>query len=461
MVFSSTVFLLLFLPVLLLVYYLPVRNCRWWRNAVILLFSLGFYAWGEPLFVWVMLLSIFVNWYLVYRMGQHPGQKKRWLSLAVAYDVLLLVVFKYLGFLSQNLAVLTGGRSPILSISLPIGISFFTFQLMSYVFDVYYGQSEAQKNPLSIALYVSLFPQLIAGPIVRYRQISSEIAARSESVSELTQGMRRFIYGLAKKVLLANFLGQIADNIFEYVQAPSVMTAWLGALAYTLQIYFDFSGYSDMAIGLGRMFGFHFPENFRYPYMAGTVTEFWHRWHISLSTWFRDYVYIPLGGSRVDRRTWVRNLFVVWLLTGIWHGANWTFVLWGLLYFVVLLLEKRTGFVRHLGKLGHLYTLLVVTVAWVLFRSSGLSDALSYVGHLFGFGSAGFIDGTFIAYLQRTWLLLLLAVIGTTPLLSGFFSRLKEKGIIWPEAVWLLLLFLVSILEVVSATYNPFIYFNF
>ncbi len=344
MVFSSTEFLLLFLPALLILYYLPWVKSRKYKNAVLLVASLGFYAWGEPLFVFVMLFSVMINYVCCLAMEKWAEKKKIWLIAAVAFDIALLAVFKYAGFISQNIAALCGSEKLIADIALPIGISFFTFQMMSYVFDVYYGTVRAQKNPLYVALYVSLFPQLIAGPIVRYSQIETEITFRHDTFESVSKGFRRFVYGLGKKVLLANFLAQIADNVFDYMSAPSVMMAWLGAIAYTLQIYFDFSGYSDMAIGLGEMFGFHFLENFNYPYIAKSVTEFWKRWHISLSTWFRDYVYIPLGGNRVKKSRWILNLFIVWLLTGIWHGANWTFVLWGLIYFVVLLLEKLAGF---------------------------------------------------------------------------------------------------------------------
>ncbi len=331
MVFSSTVFLFLFLPALLLLYYQPWIVGRNWKNTILLIFSLLFYSWGEPVFVLLLLVSIVINWACALKISQnHAGQKKHgklWMLVAIVFDLLLIGIFKYSTFLWSNIALLMGSEHQIAEIAMPIGISFFTFQLMSYIFDVYYGKASAQQNPAHVALYISLFPQLIAGPIVRYSQIESEILIRQESFDNLSEGVRRFIYGLGKKVLLANYLAQIADNAFDYGAYSSVASAWLGAVAYTLQIYFDFSGYSDMAIGLGRMFGFHFPENFHYPYIAHSVTDFWRRWHISLSSWFRDYVYIPMGGNRVPKYKWVRNLFVVWLLTGIWHGANWTFIL--------------------------------------------------------------------------------------------------------------------------------------
>ncbi|MBE6909135.1 MAG: MBOAT family protein [Ruminococcaceae bacterium] len=461
MFFPSTVFLFLFLPALLVLYYSPASN-RKRKNAILLLFSIGFYAWGEPLFIFLMLFAIIINWFIGVQMGNSASGKKAWLVGAITFDILLIGVFKYVSFLSRNLAALTGNDKLIVDIALPIGISFFTFQLMSYAFDIYYGSVKAQKNPLYVALYISLFPQLIAGPIVRYQQIEHQITDRQESFSEFTEGMRRFIYGLGKKVLLANFTAQVADNIFDYMDAPSVMTAWLGAIAYTLQIYFDFSGYSDMAIGLGRMFGFHFLENFNYPYIADSVTDFWHRWHISLSTWFRDYVYIPLGGNRVKKSRWILNLFVVWLLTGIWHGANFTFVLWGIIYFCILLLEKQTNFVDKLGGVGrHVYTLLIVTIAWVLFRSADIASGFRYIGYMFGIGANSFLDEAFVETVKGTYVIFLLAFVGMTPLPNKAFCHLEEKGHTAFEWIWLLTVFLISAFEVVSATYNPFIYFNF
>ena len=461
MVFSSTVFLFLFLPILLVLYYLPHTN-RKWKNMILLLFSIFFYAWGEPVFVFLMLLSILVNWYLVLRMEKSTDQRKKaWMIAAIVFDLLLLGIFKYASFLAQNLAHLTGKENLVIQITLPIGISFFTFQLMSYVFDVYYGSVAAQKNLLYVALYISLFPQLIAGPIVRYQQIEDEILNRTESLAGFGQGTRRFVYGLAKKVLLANFLAQIADNVFDYAVDPSVLYLWLGAVAYTLQIYFDFSGYSDMAIGLGMMFGFHYEENFDYPYMAGSVTEYWRRWHISLSSWFRDYVYIPLGGNRVPKPRWILNLFIVWLLTGIWHGANWTFVVWGLIYFVVLLIEKLTGLDRKKRFLTHLMTLSIITLAFVVFRAADLDSAYHYLAAMFGIRASGFMGQDFISTISGVYVILALALIGATPLLTIFFVSLGKKGFGWTEYIWLSVVFILSVLEVTSSTYNPFIYFNF
>ena len=441
MVFSSGVFLFLFLPGLLVMYY-AVKS-RPIRNYILLITSLLFYAWGEPVFVFIMLGSIFVNWYAALKMSL-ALHKKLWLTLAIGLDVILLGVFKYAGFITENLGLAR------VNIALPIGISFFTFQMMSCVFDVYYGKSEAQKNPLYVALYISFFPQLIAGPIVRYNQIESEIAERTESWENFSEGVRRFIYGLGKKVLLANFVAQVADNIFGYIENPSVMMAWLGAAAYTLQIYFDFSGYSDMAIGLGLMFGFHFEENFNYPYLASSVSDFWRRWHISLSTWFRDYVYIPMGGNRVSHGRWLVNVFTVWLLTGIWHGANWTFILWGLAYFVLLALEREGGL-----RLGHVGTMLAVILLWVVFRSESVSGAVSYWASMFGLKGNAFWDSGFTQYVKDSWTVFAFALVGIFPV-----SRILHRYA-WSETVWQCLVFVLSVCEIISASYNPFIYFNF
>ncbi|MBR0249877.1 MAG: MBOAT family protein [Synergistaceae bacterium] len=453
MVFSSGVFMILFLPALLILYYVFARS-RAAKNITLLITSLIFYAWGEPVFVFIMIVSIFINWYLALRMSL-SSHRKAFMTAAITLDVLLLFVFKYASFISSNMAMLTGNDSLRVNIALPIGISFFTFQMMSYVFDVYYAKTQAQKNPFYVALYISFFPQLIAGPIVRYNQIESEIETRNENFDDFSEGVRRFIYGLGKKVLLANFMAQIADNIFGYIINPSVLMSWLGALAYTLQIYFDFSGYSDMAIGLGLMFGFHFEENFNYPYIASSVTDFWHRWHISLSRWFRDYVYIPMGGNRVknSRRLW--NIFIVWLLTGIWHGANWTFILWGLIYFVFLVIEKKTKIIAFMKGFSHVYTMLIVILAWVIFRCESVNDGVKYIASMFGLTGNAFYDSGFIEYVRNTWLVMIFALAGVFPIV-----RIIRRNS-WIESLWLVIVFMISFAEVISASYNPFIYFNF
>ena len=381
MLFSSSVFLFLFLPVVLAVYYVPLRNWRAGQNIFLLLASLLFYGWGEPKYVYVMLFSILFNYLQGIWVGyfRKNGRKTTApVACSVVVNVLILFIFKYLDFAVHNLNMLGFNvKSP--GILRPIGISFFTFQAMSYVFDVAWGRVQAQKNPLNVGLYIALFPQLIAGPIVKYETIAEEIRSRRETWEGFGEGVKRFIIGLGKKVLIANQMAVIADAAYGAV-APAAGLAWLGSICYTLQIYYDFSGYSDMAIGLGHMFGFHFPENFKWPYTAKSMTEFWRRWHISLSTWFREYVYFPLGGSRVEKRSkLIRNLFVVWMLTGIWHGASWTFILWGMFYFIFLTVEKTI----HLGEkwptfIRHFYTLFMINSAWVLFRADDIWAAMRY-----------------------------------------------------------------------------------
>ena len=457
MVFSSTVFLFLFLPLALCIYYNPWLSGRRFRNVFLLLASLIFYAWGEPVFVFLMIVSIAVA-FLVGRHLRGAG-RKYWLGAGVAFHVGLLFIFKYLTFVLGQLGLLVGSLEGF-AIALPIGISFFTFQLLSYLFDVYHGKAEAQTNILNLGLYVALFPQLIAGPIVRYDAIAAEITQRQENLTDFSEGMLRFIYGLAKKVLIANYMGQLADTIFAMNGSLSVGTAWLGAVAYTLQIYFDFSGYSDMAIGLGRMFGFHFAENFNYPYIAKSATEFWRRWHISLGSWFRDYVYIPLGGNRCSKLRWVLNLFAVWALTGIWHGANYTFLAWGLFYFALLLVEKFTRLPEKLGVFAHVYAMAAVMVGWVMFRSENLGAGLHYIGMMFGFDSLGVADDYFLLYLGQTYSVLLAGIILSLPL----FPWLKKHGGRLAnnvEPVAALGLFVLTLVVAVSASYNPFIYFNF
>ena len=457
MVFSSTVFLFLFLPLVLCIYYNPWLSGRRFRNVFLLLASLIFYAWGEPVFVFLMIVSIAVA-FLVGRHLRGAG-RKYWLGAGVAFHVGLLFIFKYLTFVLGQLGLLVGSLEGF-AIALPIGISFFTFQLLSYLFDVYHGKAEAQTNILNLGLYVALFSQLIAGPIVRYDAIAAEITQRQENLTDFSEGMLRFIYGLAKKVLIANYMGQLADTIFAMDGSLSVGTAWLGAVAYTLQIYFDFSGYSDMAIGLGRMFGFHFAENFNYPYIAKSATEFWRRWHISLGSWFRDYVYIPLGGNRCSKLRWVLNLFAVWALTGIWHGANYTFLAWGLFYFVLLLVEKFTRLPEKLGVFAHVYAMAAVMVGWVMFRSENLGAGLHYIGMMFGFDSLGVADDYFWLYLGQTYSVLLAGIILSLPL----FPWLKKHGGRLAnnvEPVAALGLFVLTLVVAVSASYNPFIYFNF
>lgn len=467
MLFSSTVFLFLFLPAVLLFYYVPVTKGRTYRNIILLLFSLLFYAWGEPVFVWIMLVSVWLNWVAGKRLEGAAGKRKKGIMLGItAFDIGLLFVFKYLTFLLQNVNRFFFDECLVIrEIALPIGISFFTFQMLSYIFDVYYGKVAARKKLLDLALYISMFPQLIAGPIVRYDTIADELENRKETKEDFTEGIGRFIFGLGKKVILSNQLAVIADKAFSLSNTGelSVGMAWLGILSYTLQIYFDFSGYSDMAIGLGKMFGFHFPENFNYPYISGSITEFWRRWHISLSRWFRDYVYIPLGGNRTSKGKHIRNLFLVWLLTGIWHGANWTFVLWGLVYFVLLFLEKYTGFVQKIGKIpAHIYTLFMIMVCWVIFRADSIGAAGQYLGSMFGIGAAGGMDEVFRFYIGNFKVWLLVSIIGCIPWTVKLQERFKDT-VLWQLGKELLqiAILLISISYLLRGTYNPFVYFNF
>lgn len=461
MVFSSTTFLFFFLPLVLLLYYNPIWRSRRFKNNLLLLASLGFYAWGEPVFVFLMMGSIVITWLLGLRI--HKGTGKGFLTAGIVYHVLVLFVFKYLTFTLKEMQLLLGdmGQESIAEIALPIGISFFTFQLMSYLFDIYYGKAEAQKNLRNVGLYVALFPQLIAGPIVRYDYIARQLEQRRESLFKFSAGMERFVIGLGKKVLLADYMAQIADMYFGNGTELSVLSAWLGAIAYTLQIYFDFSGYSDMAIGLGRMFGFDFAENFNYPYMAKSVTDFWRRWHISLSSWFRDYVYIPLGGNRTGKMRWMFNFSLVWLLTGIWHGANWTFIAWGLIYLVALLAEKLSGIDKRTNVFTRIYTLLIIVFAWVIFRADTLTDGVTYWGCMLGLFGNHLVDDVFWQMLSGSYLLLLVAVGGSFALVSNFAVRLARTKYAFVKHLCLFIVFLLSLLQIVSASYSPFIYFQF
>ena len=473
MLFSSLIFLIVFLPIVLFGYYVPLRKWRPAQNVFLLCASLVFYAWGEPKFVFVMIGSILFNWMMGLLTDRFRGSKtaKIMIALDVAGNLGLLFVFKYLTFAAQNIKALFGATFAVPQIALPIGISFFTFQAMSYVLDVYRGDGDVQKNPLYVGLYISLFPQLIAGPIVRYRTVAQEIRNRRETWADFSEGVNRFLIGFVKKVLLANTMAVIADGVFDSKEPVSAAAAWLGLIAYTLQIYYDFSGYSDMGIGLGRMFGFHFLENFDHPYISLSVTEFWRRWHMSLGTWFRDYVYIPLGGSRVKKPRLVLNLFIVWLLTGIWHGANWTFVVWGLLYFVLLTFEKLTGIPEKLQSKAWLPLRYVVTMAfvcfgWLVFRAESLSAAADYFRNMLCVGTTA-VDETFWYYIGNYSAFLIAAAVFALPVAPQLRKKVDAlRGT--PRAicdavytVGLIALFAASVAFVVKGSYNPFIYFNF
>ena len=470
MLFSSLEFLLLFLPVTAVLYFLIPKGAK---NIWLLITSLFFYAWGEPKFVLIMVSSIIFNYFAarLVEKSADGGRRKFFLILAVIFDLGLLFIFKYLNF-ATGIIHSAVSTFPVSQIALPIGISFFTFQAMSYVIDVYRG-IPAQRNICSLGLYISFFPQLIAGPIVRYTTVMEQIRERTVTLNDISEGMKRFIIGFNKKLLLANILAEAADAAYAS-QELSVCMGWLGLLCYTFQIYFDFSAYSDMAIGLGRMFGFRFLENFNYPLTSKSVTEFWRRWHISLGTWFRDYLYIPLGGSRVksSARKYF-NIAVVWFLTGMWHGASFTYIFWGMLHGLAIIIEKLTGAVasreknRFRSLIGHVLTMLVVMLGWTLFRADDLTQTHSYLKAIFGVGGAAFSDAQFVFYIREYAVILLAALLCSTPIFRDLGERLSAKGekaaVIVSSMSWCvrLILFAVSISFLIMNSYNPFIYFNF
>jgi len=473
MVFSSSTFLFVYFPVVLVIYYLLHQR---YRNTFLFLASLVFYAWGEPKFVLVLIISVFINYVaaLLVDIKRVGGGKtcKIILGIDVVLNLLLLFVFKYLNFITGNLKYIFP-EIVVTDIVLPIGISFFTFQAISYVTDVCRGRGKAQRNILNVGLYITFFPQLIAGPIVRYKSIASEILERNTTWDDFCIGTKRFLRGIIKKIIVSNNLALVADTAFSSTSGDlSVCMAWFGMLAYTLQIYYDFSGYSDMAIGLGRMFGFHFNENFDYPYISKSITEFWRRWHISLGSWFRDYVYIPLGGSKVETR-WrhIRNLFIVWFLTGIWHGARWNFIFWGLMYFVLLLLEKyiihpeKFSGIRWKKYAWQVVTMLCVGFGWVLFRVEGLHSAVSYVKLMFGLQNNLFVNAETLFYIREYACITLIAIIFSVPVLrylEEYVCRRNKKWILEiVESIVYVILFLFAISYLVTGAHNPFIYFNF
>ena len=466
MQFSSAIFLILFLPALTIFYFAAGSGHRKYKNTILLLGSILFYAWGEPIFIFVMLGSICLNYFIALKITTSNARKKYLLYISLVFNLGILIIFKYLTFILRNLSLLID--LPMIEIALPIGISFYTFQIMSYIFDVYYGTVPVQRNICSLALYITMFPQLVAGPIVRYSTIAYEIQQRNETFSDFESGINRFIIGLSKKVLLADFLAGIADKIFNNAQFGPVpmLTAWIGALAYTFEIYYDFSGYSDMAIGLGRCFGFHFLENFDYPYIAKSISEFWQRWHISLTSFFRDYVYIPMGGNRVSPKRHIFNLFTIWLLTGIWHGAAWNFIIWGLLYFAIQLLEKYTGFAKRLPALvGHIYTLFIVILLWVIFRAKTMTDAATYFSYMFTL-SGGLADSQTMQFIKSSIVIFTVSCIGSFPTIPALKKRFtnSNRSQIFCEIVSSAIcigLLLLCLLLIINGSYSPFIYFNF
>ena len=461
MLFSSIPFLYYFLPAVLICYFLVPDKVK---NAVLLVFSLIFYGWGEPKLVFLMVFTIAVFYLCGLAMGKAAQQrwKKIWLTVSVVVSLSLLGLFKYADFFIGSVNAATGLSLPLLRLALPVGISFYTFQCLSYTIDVYRGTAEVQKNPIAFGAYVTLFPQLIAGPIVRYVDVAKELEQRSHTWENLVYGLRRFLVGLSKKVILADNFALLI-KIFRESGEPSVVFYWMYAIAFLLNIYFDFSGYSDMAIGLGRIFGFHFLENFNYPYLSKSITEFWRRWHMSLGSWFRDYVYIPLGGNRVSRGRWIINILVVWMLTGAWHGAAWNFVLWGLLYAVFLLIEKWVPVLQKLPAiLRHGYVLLATVLGFVLFNAESVAQAGSDIAALFGFGALPAVTAETLYYLRSYSLLFVMGVVGATPvvkLAAQSVSKTKAGPVL--ELLTLIVLLLVCTGYLVDGSFSPFLYFRF
>lgn len=464
MVFSSIYFIFSFLPVTIVAYYLAPQRLR---NGILLVASLFFYAWGEPVYLFLMLYSIVFN----YVMGIDIARKRRngrrgrvSLFLGVLINLLILGFFKYYGFVAENIEAITGAVLPKTDLSLPIGLSFYTFQSLSYLVDVYRGRARYQRNIFSFGLYISMFPQLVAGPIVQYSDIDAQLRKRENSMDKFGQGVRYFIWGLGKKVLLANNLGAVYEAVAG-LPSMSVLSAWVGAFAYTFQIYYDFSGYSDMAIGLGRMFGFELKENFDHPYCARSITQFWRRWHISLGSWFREYVYIPLGGNRVSVPRHILNLLLVWALTGLWHGASWNFVLWGLYYGLLLILEKYLlrRVTERIPVLGTIYTMLLVIVGWVFFFSPTIGAAGSYLKAMAGIGVTGITDEAGMYYLLTSLILFWFSWIFAVPAASRISGEHMESSDSWSPLLIMIHagIFLTAVAYLIHDTYNPFLYFRF
>lgn len=470
MVFSSILFLFYFLPFVLTIYFIFPRK---YRNFILLISSLFFYSWGEPKYIWIMLFSTVLDYTCGrkvhhYKESGNVKKAKLWLGVSIIVNLGLLGFFKYSDFLISNINSILGSTIPLLSLTLPIGISFYTFQTMSYTIDLYRGDTRVQNNIISFGAYVTLFPQLIAGPIVRYQTVAEEMDNRIESYDLFSEGIKRFIIGLGKKVLLANNIGLLWNNISNMnITNIPVLTAWLGIFAFGFQIYFDFSGYSDMAIGLGKIFGFNFLENFDYPYMSKSITEFWRRWHISLGTWFKEYLYIPLGGNRKGKFKHIRNILIVWILTGIWHGASWNFALWGLFFGVILIIEKL--FLLDLLKkvppfVARVYTLFLGLISWVIFAFDSIKDGLNYIKVLFGFGNANIFNYEFLYLLYTNVLLFLILAIGSTDVPKRLWTYISKrtKRVSWAmENIFLVIVAVLAIAYLVDQSYNPFLYFRF
>ncbi len=465
MLFSSITFLYYFLPVMLALYFIAPGK---WKNIVLLMGSLIFYAWGEPKYVFLMVLSILPGYGFGLLIQKHRGKSsgRIYCIVSVLVSLSFLLYFKYADFFLENLNHAAGLKIPLLKLALPIGISFYTFQIISYTVDVYRGE-EAQRNPCYLAAYIAMFPQLIAGPIVRYTDIAGQLEGRRHSWSMAASGIRRFILGLGKKILLANQLGELC-SVFRDSQEKSVLFYWLYAISFVLHIYFDFSGYSDMAIGLGRLLGFQFPENFNYPYISASITEFWRRWHISLGSWFRDYIYIPLGGNRKGRKRQILNILVVWILTGFWHGAAWNFLVWGLLFALLLTVEKF-WLLQKLEKsrvLSHIYVMFFVIISFVIFNGENLAQGISDLGGLFGIGGIELVSAEALYCLRSFGFVIIIAGIGATPLIGKVIRHigkrpLGEKSMQVLELPFLLVLLLIMTAYLVDGSFNPFLYFRF
>lgn len=464
MVFSSLVFMFAYLPITLLAYYLVPRQGR---NIFLFIVNLIFYGWGEPKLVLLMVFNIFFNYiggWLVDKYRADAKKKKLFLILTCVLDIGILAVFKYTGMITETLNMLPFLNIPELQISLPIGISFYTFQTMSYVIDVYRDDAPVSKNFINFGTYVALFPQLIAGPIVRYRDVAEQLVNRRETLEMFTRGVKLFMVGLAKKVIIANTMGTLTTNIFATTDENGVVGTWVGMIAYTFQIYFDFSGYSDMACGLGNMMGFEFLKNFNYPYIAKSITDFWRRWHISLSTWFKEYVYIPLGGNRKGVKRQILNLLIVWGLTGLWHGAAYNFVLWGLYYGLLLILEKFVlkKFLDRLPSfVQHIYTLFIIIIGWGLFYFTDVGQLGEFMVDLFNFGNGICGDQAFNLIMSNLPMLIIAAV-ASTPLAAMLYNRFEHTRFMWiPEALYCMGVLAVSTASLVNQSYNPFLYFRF
>ena len=466
MVFSSITFIYYFLPIVLLIYVIYPNK---YKNLVLLVSSLLFYFYGERVYIWILLLSCIINYFfaLLIEKNRNNQKAKIYLIISIICNIGMLCYFKYTNFFIQNINSLFNIKLSLFNIVMPIGISFFTFQTMSYVIDVYHGKVKANKNILNFATYVCLFPQLIAGPIVRYSDVNDELNERKLSYIDFGNGVRRFVIGLAKKVLIANVIGEMC-SILLGLSDITVVAYILVAIGFSLQIYFDFSGYSDMAIGLGLMLGFHFLENFNYPFIARSITDFWRRWHISLSSWLRDYVYIPLGGNRVSTLKFIRNILIVWFLTGFWHGAAWNFIIWGLYFGVILLIEKffLKDFLNKHKIFGHIYTLILILISFIIFNADSLPYIINFLKNMFGFGNLSFINQETMYYLRSYLIILIIAIIGSTPLFKDICNKLKQnkKFTVFMDILEVLYCFILLIIVtafLIDASFNPFLYFRF